>query len=252
MGAFANRITVVTGAAGGIGSAISTRFASEGAHVIAVDKNEEWLAILRDVMADKGLTTELLPLDCSDYDAVQKAHADIIAAHGRVDILINNCGQSARQKQTDFTDSDPAIWDFLIDTNLRTTLNWSRAVAPGMRERQSGKIVNIASESAIYGDPKLVDYAAVKGGVIGFTRGLARELAPFGINVNAVSPGVTRTRAVIDGVPQHVVDAAMAQIPRGRMCEPEDMAAVIRFLASDDAVGIVGQNIIVSGGRTMQ
>jgi len=252
MGAFANRITVVTGAAGGIGSAISTRFASEGAHVIAVDKNEEWLAILRDAMADKGLTTELLPLDCSDYDAVQKAHADIIAAHGRVDILINNCGQSARQKQTDFTDSDPAIWDFLIDTNLRTTLNWSRAVAPGMRERQSGKIVNIASESAIYGDPKLVDYAAVKGGVIGFTRGLARELAPFGINVNAVSPGVTRTRAVIDGVPKHIVDAAMAQIPRGRMCEPEDMAAVIRFLASEDAIGIVGQNIIVSGGRTMQ
>src|SRR3954470_3983584 len=81
MGAFDNRITVVTGAAGGIGSAISTRFASEGAHVISVDKNEEWLAILRDAMAEKGLTTELLPLDCSDYDAVQKAHAEIIAAH---------------------------------------------------------------------------------------------------------------------------------------------------------------------------
>jgi acetoacetyl-CoA reductase/3-oxoacyl-[acyl-carrier protein] reductase len=252
MAAFANRIVVVTGAAGGIGSAIVARFASEGAHVISVDKNEEWLALLHSGMADKGLATELLPLDCSDYHAVEKAHGWIAAEHGRVDVLINNCGQSARQKQTDFTDSDPAIWDFLIDTNLRTTLNWSRVVAPGMRARQSGKIVNVASESAIYGDPKLVDYAAVKGGVIGFTRGLARELAPFGINVNAVSPGVTRTRAVIDGVPQHIVDAAMAQIPRGRMCEPEDMAAVIRFLASEDAIGIVGQNIIVSGGRTMQ
>jgi acetoacetyl-CoA reductase/3-oxoacyl-[acyl-carrier protein] reductase len=252
MGAFDGKIVVVTGAAGGIGSAITTRFASEGGHVISVDKNQEWLDLLRDALSAKGLSTQLLPLDCSDYQAVQAANAAIEREHGRIDVLINNCGQSARQKQTDFTDSDPAIWDFLIDTNLRTTMNWSRAVAPGMRARQAGKIVNVASESAIYGDPKLVDYAAVKGGVIGLTRGLARELAPFGINVNAVSPGVTRTRAVIDGVPQAVVDAAMAQIPRGRMCEPEDLAAVIRFLASDDAIGIVGQNIIVSGGRTMQ
>jgi NAD(P)-dependent dehydrogenase (short-subunit alcohol dehydrogenase family) len=252
MGAFEGKVVVVTGAGGGIGSAISTRFASEGGLVVSVDKNVEWLGKLQDDMGTKGLKTELLPLDCSDYAAVGEACAKVEKDHGRVDVLINNCGQSARQKQTDFTDSDPEIWEWLIDTNLRPTLNWSRVAAPGMRARGFGKIVNVASESAIFGDPKLVDYAAVKGGVIGFTRGLARELAPFGINVNSVSPGVTRTRAVIDGVPQHVVDAAMAQIPRGKMCEPEDMAAVIRFLASEDALGVVGQNIIVSGGRCMQ
>ncbi|RYD89871.1 MAG: SDR family oxidoreductase, partial [Sphingomonadales bacterium] len=242
MGAFDGKIVVVTGAAGGIGTAISTRFASEGGHVISVDKNEEWLGILKDVMGAKGLTTELLPLDCSDYQAVSAACAAIEQRLGRVDVLINNCGQSAREKQTSFTDSDPEIWEWLINTNLRPTMNWSRAVAPGMRERSYGKIVNTASESAIFGDPKLVDYAAVKGGVIGLTRGLARELAPFGVNVNAVSPGVTRTRAVTEGVPPEVVEAAMKSVPRGKLCEPEDMAAVIRFLASEDAVGVVGQN----------
>jgi acetoacetyl-CoA reductase/3-oxoacyl-[acyl-carrier protein] reductase len=252
MGAFDGRIVIVTGAAGGIGTAISTRFASEGGTVISVDKNGEWLDILEKGMGEKGLKTELLQLDCSDYQAVSNAAADIEKRHGRIDVLINNCGQSARQKQTAFLDSEPELWEWLIDTNLRPTMNWSRAVAPGMKQRGYGKIVNTASESAIFGDPKLVDYAAVKGGVIGFTRGLAREVAPFGINVNAVSPGVTRTRAVTEGVPQEVVDAAMKSIPRGKMCEPEDMAAVIRFLASEDAVGVVGQNIIVSGGRCMQ
>jgi len=251
MAEFDGKVVVVTGAAGGIGSAISERFATEGAHVVSVDKNAKWLDLLCERLRAKGLDTQPLLLDCSDFDAVQEAARGLESEHGSIDVLVNNCGQSAREKQTDFTDSDPAIWEWLIDTNLRPTLNWSRAVAPGMRARGAGKIVNTASESAVYGDLKLVDYAAAKGGVVGFTHGLARELAPFGINVNAVSPGVTRTRAVIDGVPQEIVDAAMAQIPRGKMCEPEDMAAVIRFLASEDARGIVGQNIIVSGGRTM-
>jgi NAD(P)-dependent dehydrogenase (short-subunit alcohol dehydrogenase family) len=252
MGAFDGKIVVVTGAAGGIGTAISTRFASEGGTVISVDKNGEWLNILEGVMGEKGLKTELCELDCSDYAAVGKAAADIEKRHGRIDVLINNCGQSARQRQSLFLDSEPELWEWLIDTNLRPTMNWSRVVAPGMKARGYGKIVNTASESAIFGDPKLVDYAAVKGGVIGFTRGLAREVAPYGINVNAVSPGVTRTRAVTDGVPPEVVAEAMKAVPRGKMCEPEDMAAVIRFLASEDAVGVVGQNIIVSGGRCMQ
>ena len=252
MGAFDGKIVVVTGAAGGIGTAISTRFASEGGTVISVDLNGEWLTLLEKGMGEKGLRTELLQLDCSDYEGVSKAAADIEKRHGRIDVLINNCGQSARQRQTAFLDSEPDIWEWLINTNLRPTMNWSRAVAPGMKARGYGKIVNTASESAIFGDPKLVDYAAVKGGVIGFTRGLAREVAPYGINVNAVSPGVTRTRAVTEGVPPEVVEAAMKSNPRGKMCEPEDMAAVIRFLASEDAVGVVGQNIIVSGGRCMQ
>ena len=249
---FKDKVVVVTGAAGGIGSAIAERFATEGAHVVSVDKNAEWLDRLSERLKARDLATQPLILDCSDYDAVVEASQAIEREHGKIDVLVNNCGQSARERQSDFMVSEPEIWEWLINTNLRPTMNWSRAAAAGMQQRKAGKIVNVASESAIFGDPKLVDYAAAKGGVIGFTRGLARELAPFGINVNAISPGVTRTRAVIDGVPQDIVDAAMAQIPRGTMCEPEDMAAVIRFLASEEARGIVGQNIIVSGGRTMQ
>ncbi|MDG2004160.1 MAG: SDR family NAD(P)-dependent oxidoreductase [Novosphingobium sp.] len=251
MAEFDEKIVVVTGAAGGIGSAICDRFAGEGARVISVDKNAEWLDLLRERLQAKGHDTQTVTLDCSDYGAVKQAAEAIEREHGKIDVLVNNCGQSAREKQTDFMASDPELWDWLINTNLRPTLNWSRAAATGMQERGEGKIVNVASESAVFGDPKLVDYAAAKGGVLGFTRGLARELAPFGINVNAISPGVTRTRAVIEGVPKEIVDAAMAQVPRGKMCEPEDMAAVIRFLATEDARGIVGQNIIVSGGRTM-
>jgi acetoacetyl-CoA reductase/3-oxoacyl-[acyl-carrier protein] reductase len=252
MSEFDGKIVVVTGAGGGIGSAISTRFAREGARVVSVDKNQAWLEDLKDSLASEGLTTQIMAVDCSDYAAVKSACEQIEKEHGRVDVLVNNCGQSAREKSDLFTDSDPAIWDFLIDTNLRTTMNWSRAVAPGMRERCAGKIVNVASESAVFGDPKLVEYGAAKAGVIGLTRGLARELAPYGININSVSPGITRTRAVMDGVPQEVVDAALAQVPRRKICEPEDMAAVIRFLASDESIGIVGQNLIVSGGRVMQ
>jgi NAD(P)-dependent dehydrogenase (short-subunit alcohol dehydrogenase family) len=251
MAEFEGKTVVVTGAAGGIGQAIVMRFAGEGARVIAVDKNEEWLADLVDRARKLGYGIEPLAVDCSSYAAVSAAANTIAERFGPVDILINNCGQSVREKSAEFTYSDPAVWDYLIDTNLRPTMNWTRVLAPQMRERGSGKIVNVASESAIYGDLKLVDYAAAKGGVLGFTRGIARELAPYGINVNAVSPGVTRTRA-IEAVPKDVVDAAIAQIPRGKICEPEDMAAVIRFLASHDAIGVVGQNIIVSGGRTMQ
>lgn len=251
MAEFEGKTIVVTGAAGGIGQAIVMRFAGEGGRVIAVDKNEDWLGELVTRATAQGYAVEPLPVDCSSFVAVSAAAATIAARFGEIDVLINNCGQSVREKSAEFTYSDPAIWDVLIDTNLRPTLNWTRVLAPGMRERGFGKIVNIASESAIYGDLKLVDYAAAKGGVIGFTRGIARELAPYGINVNAVSPGVTRTRA-IEAVPKDVVDAAIAQIPRGQICEPEDMAAVIRFLASHDAIGVVGQNIIVSGGRTMQ
>lgn len=252
MGSFEGKVIVVTGAAGGIGSAIVDRFASEGGHVVAADKNAEWLQLLQENLAAKGRSAQMLPLDCSDFGAVSQACLEVEDEHGRIDVLVNNCGQSARQQQTEFSISDPEIWEWLINTNLRPTMNWSRVVAPGMRSRRYGKIVNVASESAVFGDPKLVDYAAAKGGVLGFTRGLARELAPHGINVNAVSPGITRTRAVTNGVPQHIVDEAMAQVPRGKMCEPEDLAAVIRFLATEDAIGIVGQNIIVSGGRVMQ
>jgi acetoacetyl-CoA reductase/3-oxoacyl-[acyl-carrier protein] reductase len=242
----------VTGAAGGIGSAIVERFAREGAVVISVGRTLSKLERLRGDMAALGLATHILAIDCADFAAVEAGHARIERDHGPVDILINNCGQSARQRQRAFFESDPEVWEFLIGTNIRSTFNWSRMVAPSMRARRTGKIINISSESAIFGDPGLVDYAATKGAGLSFTRGLARELAPFGINVNAVSPGITRTPAIGgEGVPPEIVEKALAQVPRGKICEPEDIAGVTRFLASEDARAVVGQNIIVSGGRMM-
>ncbi len=219
-GRLADRIALVTGAANGIGRASALRLAREGADLVLVDREGDTLhGVAREVEAG-------------------------------IDILFNNVGQSARERASEFHVSAEETWRFVIEVSLLATMRATRLVVEEMRTRRGGRIVNMSTESAFYGDVGFVDYAAAKMGVVGFTRSLARELAPFHVNVNAVCPGAIRTRAH-DRLPREVIDKVRNSVPMGYVAEPEDVAGVVAFLASDDARYITGQSILIDGGRWM-
>jgi NAD(P)-dependent dehydrogenase (short-subunit alcohol dehydrogenase family) len=245
-----DRLAVVTGAGWGIGRASALRFADEGAHLAILDIDEETLAATAEEIRARGRRVLAIRADCTADAEVVEAFARIKAECGLVDVLMNNVGQSARQRASQFYESEPEVWDFVLGVSLRPTMLASRQVVPEMRERRRGRIVNVASNAGLAGEIGLADYAAAKMGVIGFTRSLARELAPFGVNVNAVCPGVTKTR-VIERISNEIVAAIQSQIPMGYFAEPEDIAAVAAFLASDDARYMTGQSVVVDGGRWM-
>lgn len=243
---FSGRHVVITGAANGIGRASALRFAREGARLFLADIEAGPLAATAAACRAEGVEVATATLDLTVREAVERALADL----DPVDVLFNNVGQSARERARPFHESDPDTWRFVLDVSLVSTMLVSRQVVPGMRERKAGRIINMSTESAFYGDLGMVDYAAAKMGVIGFTRALARELAPFHVNVNAVAPGAIRTRAH-DRLPKAVIDKVRDSVPMGFVAEPEDVAGVAAFLASDDARYITGQTLLIDGGRWM-
>jgi NAD(P)-dependent dehydrogenase (short-subunit alcohol dehydrogenase family) len=249
-GRLSGRIAVVTGAANGIGRASALRLAREGAHLAVVDRESEALQDVWRAIEGLGVPALAITADWTDAVAVGEAFAAIRRRFGRIDILFNNVGQSARERASEFHLSEEATWRFVIEVSLLTTMRASRLAVEEMRARKSGRIVNMSTESAFYGDVGFVDYAAAKMGVVGFTRALARELAPYRINVNAVCPGAIRTRAH-DRLPVEVIDRVRTSVPMGYVAEPEDVAGVVAFLASDDARYITGQSILIDGGRWM-
>jgi len=249
-GRLAGRIALVTGAANGIGRASAIRLAREGADLALVDREGDALhAVAREIEA---AGRQVLPFtaDWTDTSAVREAFAAIRQRFGRIDILFNNVGQSARERASLFHVSAEETWRFVIEVSLLATMRATRLAVEEMRSRRSGRIVNMSTESAFYGDVGFADYAAAKMGVVGFTRSLARELAPFHVNVNAVCPGAIRTRAH-DRLPKEVIDKVRNSVPMGYVAEPEDVAGVVAFLASDDARYITGQSILIDGGRWM-
>ncbi len=234
---------LVTGAAGGIGYASALRFWSEGASVIALD-----LAAAAAPPQDDGRWLSLA-IDGMAPDAPARAR-EAAAAFGVVDILFNNLGQSGRERAGLFCDSDESTWRFVTEINLMTTLRFSRCFAPGMQRRRRGRVINMASDAALSGDLRLADYAASKMGIIGFTRALAREMAPHGVTVNAVCPGAIRT-AAHQRIPAATLSALVAETPAGFIAEPEDVAGLVAYLASPEARFITGQTIAINGGRNM-
>ncbi len=236
---FAGRVALVTGAAHGIGAAIARRLAAEGASVAAIDREP--------IAAPLAWTMQG---DCTEAAALAAFAAGAAQRLGPPDVLVNNVGQSARERGGPFCESAEATWRFVLEVSLLTAMRLARLVAPGMRARGYGRIVNLSSDAAFAGDAGLADYVTAKAGVGGFTRALARELAPHGVTVNAVAPGALRTRAH-DHVAPEVIARIRAATPAGFVAEPEDVAGLVAYLASAEARFVTGQTILIDGGRWM-
>lgn len=239
---------IVTGGGGAIGSAICRRFASYGAKVGVFDRNIDGA---NKVAAEIG--GHASGVDIADYDAVGSAILQFEREVGPTDILVNNAGWD---RFVNFVDTTPDLWDQLIAINLRGPLNMTHFVLKGMVARGSGRIVNIASDAGRVGSSQEAVYSACKGGIIAFTKTVAREVARKGITLNAVCPGPTDTpllaAAAGDGERgQRMREALVGAIPMKRVGQPEDIPGAVCFLASDDAAFITGQTISVSGGLTM-
>jgi len=245
-----DRIAVVTGGGQGIGAATARRFLVEGARVAVLDLDCSPLTQALAGQPEAAARCLAVAGDCTDAATVAAFFDRVERELGAVDVLFNNVGQSARERGGPFAESEEATWRFVLEVSLLTAMRASRRVAPGMRARRFGRIVNMSSDAAFVGDAGLADYAAAKMGVVGFTRALARELAPHGVTVNAVCPGAIRTRAH-EKLDPAVLARIVAATPTGFVGTPEDVAAAVTFLAGDEARFITGQTLLIDGGRWM-
>lgn len=244
---------IVTGGGGGIGSATCLRLAQEGAQLAVLDRDLTAAQATARRITDSGGKALALACDITRRADVDAALHTIAQQLGPVDVLVNNAGWDVFKP---FTQTAPEEWERLIAINLVGALHMHHAVLPGMTERRSGRIVNVASDAARVGSSGEAVYAACKGGLVAFSKTLAREHARHGITVNVVCPGPTDT-ALLAGVtdaapnPDKLRDAFTKAIPLGRLGQPQDLAGAIAFFASDDAGFITGQVLSVSGGLTM-
>lgn len=246
-GQLRGRVAVVTAGSGGIGSAIALRLARDGAQaVVCLDRNPA-VHGMPDQLRALGSESAAYQLSCQDEQAVTQAFQEIVERFGPVDILVNGVGGGVRPP-AEFWCADPATLALAVDSSLFSAMLCSLQVVPGMRQRCFGKIVNIGSGVAVAPVPKLVPYGAAKTALIGFTRGLALELAPFKVNVNAVSPGPIATRGV-QSLPAETREFSRQQIPMGFIGEPDDVANAVAFFVSEESRFVTGQNLLVNGGR---
>src|SRR5580693_9056789 len=244
------RVAIVTGAAQGIGRAIASRLADEGARValadIQLDSAESAAAEIRST----GANAIAVALDVTKLDDAIAAADRVERELGPIDILVNNAGWDVLMP---FVESTPDFWDKVIAINYRGVLNCCKAVAPRMQQRKHGKIVSISSDAGRVGSTGEAVYAGCKAAIIGFSKTIAREFARYGINVNVVCPGPTQTALLKTAMAgrEGVLDAMAKGIPFRRLGQPEDLAGAVAFFASSDADYATGQVISISGGLTM-
>lgn len=247
------KVAIVTGGAGGIGSAICRRFGEEGAQVAVFDINQDAAESVAVAIREAGGTARAFTVDLTSQESVNAAVGAAEKELGPIDVLVNNAGWD---RAGNFLDTDKALWERIVAINLYGALYMHHAVLTGMAERGRGRVVNIASDAARVGSSGEAVYAFCKGGLVSFSKTVARELAKKQISVNVVCPGPTDTPLFRDfcGAGEYgekLRNGLARSIPFGRLGQPDDLPGIVAFLSSDDAAFITGQVISVSGGLTM-
>lgn len=244
---FNHRTALVTGAGRGIGKAIAETLAKNGVNVICVSKSPDSCGAVAAAITAAGGKAKAVPVDVADGAAVTKAAEELIKEYGKIDILVNNAGITRDGLIARMSEED---WNAVIQTNLTSAFHWCKAIGWPMCRNRYGRIVNIASVVGIVGNAGQANYAAAKGGMIAFTKAIAKEFAKRGVTANVVAPGFIKTdmTAVLS---EEVQKAAASVIPMQRFGEPADIAAATAFLCSEEASYITGQVFTVDGGMAM-
>ncbi len=244
-----DKVAVVTGASRGIGRGIALRLAQEGCKVVVnYNRSAEAAQSVVDTIREQGGEAIAIQADVSDYQQAQRLIKETLKAFGRVDILVNNAGTTRDQLLLMMKEAD---WDLVINTNLKSCFNVTKAALRSMMKQRYGRIINITSVVGLAGQAGQSNYAASKAGIIGFTKSLAKEIGSRNITVNAVAPGYIPTD-LTNVLPEEMIKEMIALTPLGRAGTVEDVAAAVAFLASDDASFITGHVLTVDGGLVMQ
>jgi NAD(P)-dependent dehydrogenase (short-subunit alcohol dehydrogenase family) len=247
------KVAIITGGGQGIGAGIVECFAKAGAKVAIFELVEDKANALASTLSALGHTVKVWLADVSDYAAFAQAVDDVVKEWGRVDVLVNNAGMVAPPAR--FIDTEPAEWERMINVDFKGVLNGVKACAPHMERMGSGAIINIASDTARFGEPGVAVYSGCKGAVNSASKSLAKELAKSNIRVNVISPGLISTpiidfaRSTPEG--EKMIADTEKTIPLGRMGQPKDIGNLSVFLASDQASYMTGQTISVNGGMIM-
>jgi len=242
-----NKVAIITGGADGIGKAGAELFAQNGAQTIIWDLNQEKGEKTVESINKNGGKAFFMKVNTANYEEVEKAVTEVIASYGKIDILVNNAGITRDSTLLKMTREQ---WGQVIDVNLTGVFNCTKCVASHMVANKSGRIINTSSVVALYGNFGQTNYVATKAGLIGMTKTWAREFGRKGINVNAVAPGFIATEMVMK-MPENVLDGMKSKVPLQRLGNPEEIAKVYLFLASDDSSYINGTVISVDGGMTV-